>query len=132
METREILEGNKLIAEFLGYDTSKHWWYNLKGGLPAIKAENIKYHSSWNELMPIVEKIAKKYNVRITWMPSAINVTYIERDDVFDDEIASMGGMSAIENTWYAVVNFIKWANKNPDVLVLLDKAEGETHENKN
>ena len=37
MSTEEIIEGNKLIAEFMGDDFS--------------------YHSDWSWLMPVVEKI---------------------------------------------------------------------------
>ena len=40
--------------------------------------------------------------------------TYISRRDVFDGEIASMGGCSPIENTYIAIVRFIEWYNKQP------------------
>ena len=58
MTQEEIIEGNKLIAEFMGYE--------LAGpGFPSgyfvnndyFHFENLKFHTSWNWLMPVVEKI---------------------------------------------------------------------------
>ena len=66
MTDKEIIEGNKLIAEFMGLnyeDVVKDIWYNYQQlgyrnsdfmNFP----ENYKfYHSSWDWLMPVVEKI---------------------------------------------------------------------------
>jgi hypothetical protein len=105
----------KLIAEFMGAsedcypkgipkgnEFSGNWESNL---------ENFNYDTEWAWIMPVVEIIAKGYDVRITWMPTAIDVTYIDRPDTEDGEISSMGGMTAIENTYHAVVNFIEWHN---------------------
>lgn len=56
-----IEEKNKVIAEFDGIKhidkkTYEHWWYEFNDGKSAY-AMQFKYHSSWNWLMPIVEKI---------------------------------------------------------------------------
>ena len=107
----------KLIAEFMGmteyeYPTDMPEWVNIYGSNEKNYI-NFRYHSSWDWLMPVVEKIGKEYDVRITWQPTAINVTYIDRPDVFDSEISSMGGMTALENTYRSVVKFIEWFNKN-------------------
>jgi len=59
-------KGNKLIAEFMNMKfIPKTKWYNILGysvdvykydGLPAIDVNMLKFHYSWNWLMPIVKK----------------------------------------------------------------------------
>jgi hypothetical protein len=115
MEQKEILEGNVKIAKFMGWDEENDKYpTNVPGEIWGKFFDNkILYHSDWRWLMPVVEKIAKHYDVRITWMPNALDVTYIYRPDVYEGEITSMGGLSAFENTWYCVVRFIDWYNLN-------------------
>lgn len=115
MEKQEVLNGKKSIAEFMG---GKEDYYpkGLPKGTEFAGAlenhlENFDYDKDWNWIMPVVEKIAEDYDFRITWMPTALAVTYIDRPDVSEGEITSMGGMTAIENTFVAVVRFIEWYN---------------------
>lgn len=78
--------------------------------------------------MSVVEKIAKNYDVRITWMPTGVDVTYIDRPDVYNGEITSMGGLTAIENTWTAVIKFIDWYNtKSSNRQSLTQQPESKT-----
>ena len=112
MEKQEIENGNKVIALYRGYTINEDG--NIcKDNIPLFGVKDLKYHCDWDMLMEVVEDIATDYDVRITWMPTAINVTYIDRPDISDGEITSMGGMSAIENTFLSVVRFIEWHNKN-------------------
>ncbi|MBK7377315.1 MAG: hypothetical protein IPJ02_17720 [Chitinophagaceae bacterium] len=64
MNKEQVIEGNKLIAEFDGYtfepDSKLN---NIKGvfrkeGKLSMLENELKYHSSWDWLMPVVEKIA--------------------------------------------------------------------------
>lgn len=74
--------------------------------------EGLRYHFNWNWMMEVMEKIGKDYNVRITWTADAMEVTYIDRPDVRDDNsIADFGGFGSITNTWKCAVKFIKWYN---------------------
>ena len=50
MSNEEIIEGNKLIAEFMGKEIRDHLYND------AVKW---KYHLSWDWLMPVIEKISK-------------------------------------------------------------------------
>lgn len=100
-------EKNKLIAEFMNFPTKE-----LGGRLTDGALINIcKYHTSWDWLMPVVEKIEYDYmySVSPTWEHCVIQNAgenseklYIETD-----------GQSKIEATYYAVVEFIKWYNEN-------------------
>lgn len=63
MTQEEILEGNKLIAEFMGFaylddfnypEQNEVGWYNSEGD---CCGKELYFHSSWDWLMPVVEKI---------------------------------------------------------------------------
>lgn len=63
--TAESLEGNKLIAEFMGYDyktgiTPSGSWQRFfkRGGSFEDSFPYAEYHTSWNALMPVARKAA--------------------------------------------------------------------------
>tara|TARA_R110000868_G_C10667438_1_gene746302 strand:- start:63 stop:440 length:378 start_codon:yes stop_codon:yes gene_type:complete len=122
MTTNEILEGNKLIAEFMGAKNVKDM-YGLLGWLyektPNIHSthslhysdENLEYHSSWDWLMPVVEKINTidnyEYDVIIWRSDCHINnkVEIIFEGSRFKKET------TLISVVWNCVVLFIQWYN---------------------
>lgn len=60
---KTIAECNKLIAEFMGRcgKVNKHlYWVNI----PSVKwvtVEQMQFHTSWDWLIPVVEKIEKTW-----------------------------------------------------------------------
>lgn len=107
-------EGNKLIAEFMGWRKS-----GIHGWLPPNKEDSwaygkdsiLKYHFSWDWLMPVVEKIGKhKYHDGETAYPRTFGMLSPEqkymvrfnRNQLFEGE-------TLIEATYDACVDFIKW-----------------------
>lgn len=98
----EIVEGNKLIAEFMG----------MKFG---------KYHTLWDWLMPVVDKI-NNTKVGDKWFRVVIAPTQCMI------LVYAHGGMSVpmkepefhvgakekmIEAVWQAVIQFLQWYNQN-------------------
>ena len=64
---KEILEGNKLIAEFIGWsqqlDVEERWygaWFDQHGVRKAWPKghEPLLFHKSWDWLMPVIGKIS--------------------------------------------------------------------------
>ena len=118
MTNEEIIEGNKKIAEFMGW--KKVTSYNgevwdmsnvdksqesLFGEL--VDKNNGKYHSSWDWIMPVVEKIESKgYFCMINKWTSVYTGTDGERI-----EVTTVQGNTKILNTWKAVLEFITWYN---------------------
>jgi hypothetical protein len=110
MKNKEIIEGNKLIAEFMGVGKE----YKFKNILAT------DYHNSWDWLMPVVDKISSLgYTVVIEFHqnPELCNISiqdnetyeYIANDcEDFDYTIDSN-----IHMVWFEIVNFIKWYNEN-------------------
>jgi hypothetical protein len=120
---KEIEEGNKLIAEFMGWDGIRFLIppdYTLQDieGVESMfydfSENEMEYHSSWDWLMPVVEKIESKifdndefYNFNILGGCCVIVIS-----SHGNELITSEDGQSKIECTYLAVVEFIKWYNK--------------------
>lgn len=104
--TQEQIEGNKLIAEFMGRN---------KAFDPRDKI--YQYHSSWDWLMPVVEKIETIRNKNgdyIFSIDTGRDYCLIYHNDFIQRTISvkSFSG-SKIKSVWLAVVEFIKWYNSN-------------------
>ena len=50
-------ESNKLVAEFMGCIYNNDFYYDNDPNMYPEGIEGSKYHSSWDWLMPVVEKI---------------------------------------------------------------------------
>ena len=99
--TQDIIDNNKLIAEFMGGKYAKDLNYAIGSmcvWLPdrgEKRVELLKYHKSWDWLMPVIETILykkdayaqKRHNVRTCISPN-------------------------MQVTYKAAVEFIKWYNE--------------------
>ena len=91
-------DANKLIAEFMGYGKDEkeniHWIDT--DDTYGVASEDLKYHSSWDWLMPVVRK--------------CLDVYHIEQmnDDIHFQFYDSLGD---IKLTYQAVVEFINEYN---------------------
>lgn len=100
MEQSEIIEGNKLIDRFMGVkrrdEFSEH-----NNGFSYI--QSIKYHSSWDWLMPVVEKIDET-------CPQ--HPEFEDADTGYACTLFSATDSPwKIENTYETVIKYIKWYN---------------------
>jgi len=103
MNNEEIIEGNKLISEFMGYD--KNWRQNHPEETPD---ENFFYHSSWDWLMEAWHKFR---DLRFSFEDEQKNtmlMRYCYRIS------AAMSWMAGIEDSFEKLVEGIKWYNQNP------------------
>ena len=91
------MKNNKLIAEFMGYDIITE---AEKDKFPTVlTTKDVKYHSSWDWLMPVVEKIDNLFG----------------ENDIVDDMINKVHNAVLQFNrdiTYNAVVEFINQLNK--------------------
>jgi hypothetical protein len=124
MNTQE--ENNRLIVDFMEIkpleSNGEYTWsdspyyfvrYKEKEKTMVAISEYAKYHTSWDWLMPVVEKI-NLINNEIFGVTINGNKTTIE--DCFGINelcIESDKNFSMILNTYDAVIEFIKWNNKN-------------------
>jgi hypothetical protein len=118
MEKQEISEGNKLIAEFMGLTQAdgedgvfhKGVWVDSE----LDHYESLEYDSSYNWLMPVVEKICNhEFNDFQGPIDRAFPRTFGAKDDqgqfmVRFNRMSLYFGDTLIEAAYKAVVDFIK------------------------
>ena len=116
-------ENNKLIAEFMGgytpyekFGDSTEYYY--RGHY--VTLENMKFQTSWDWLMPVVEKIEEVFiddsNLIIKEHRYEFDMKYTQceiYDHVRDCVVASGDMGSKILSTYQSVVEFIKEYNNN-------------------
>ena len=138
MTKRQEETDNLLIAQFMNgtYYSDESLIRFPVSFMPELclrhKLHNLKYHSSWDWLMPVVEKIESihdkhhgYFGVHISSNTCSIQGTNLWKSLLLAipfDASKPYGPVycsdtnaifdTKIESTWYAVVSFIKWYNK--------------------
>ncbi len=100
-------ENNKIIAEFMGLSKNRHLYESPISGK---YIEVLKYDTSWNWLMEVVEKIESLPNGRFK-IEIYNNICRIYDHEEFD-EIVELSEKTKIEATYNACVEFINWYNQ--------------------
>jgi hypothetical protein len=131
-----IIEGNKLIAEFMGYKFNayphlKHLhtitkpnqddWFYASRELEDFEEKTLEYfnyHWSWDALMPVVEKISKTQCIWLNAIADETDTYYPRTFGMLNSETKNpmvrfnsnqvYEAPTLIEATWLAVVGFIK------------------------
>ncbi len=113
MTDEEIAEGNTIIGKFMSFKEGKDTILPLPNGLlrdigriPLNMSDKLQYHSSWDWLMPIVDKIETmmrktKVNDDRTFLEYCDNLYFMSIGDVF------VQGDSKIDVVYKAVIKFI-------------------------
>ena len=109
MSKEEILEGNKLIAEFLGHklDNNNEFdieYVTVQGLWETCSINDLEYNSSWDWLMPVVDKIVNHINVN--------KITWLTRQEIFGNLYSAISTVN-LNNIYLATTEFIKWYNQN-------------------
>lgn len=136
---------NELIAEFMGVTVWKNWseyldatYYKMHHPKPTndspltveqrsenkeIESKNVyaptRYDSSWDWLMPVVEKIngmGKMVNINFYTDPMCIETVIYNWGLGDPQQRSGVECNSPIESVYTAVVEFIKWYNQNKSV----------------
>ena len=116
----KTIEGNKLIAEFIGWrkghpekDGWKEQWFEKESG---IRHKYLLFNTSWDWLMPVVNKcyeIAWRTEMRKDYNIDTFKEIYGELGSENRQNIEeSFLGIINITDTWGAVTEFIKWYNE--------------------
>ena len=104
------MNNNKLIAEFMGWDIKLPTTIPTNLHLSNLELDNkeifdLKFHTSWDWLMPVVEKIESlrdtngdAYRFTIDMCNAQIEGTHIE----------IIGGAYKLNTTYQAVIEFIE------------------------
>lgn len=123
-------ENNKLIAEFMGYALYEGYSYRVPhydsyvgvdGNMhetPIHHIHSLKFHTSWDWLIPIVEKIEsiifdENNSFNVTIGSSIYCVIQDSNGECYD--MTYDGEESKLAVVYKAVVEFIKWYNENKE-----------------
>jgi len=121
MTDREILEGNKLIAEFMGFEGQHEDWCgnNVLETDEIFGGENLYPYSpnkEWDRLMPVVEKISTikfRFGRFSTKIVTLSREPYCRMDSTAKSfRNSSYNGTPLINAVYETVLDFIKWYNK--------------------
>lgn len=105
MTNNEIIEGDLSIAVFMGYTAaSKSRLIVPYTDCTLIHIDSLRYHSDWNLLMPVVERISKVWWTDFNDIEE--EVLAIHKNKVTDHLIAT-----EIKIIWQSCIYFIKWHN---------------------
>jgi hypothetical protein len=128
MTKEEIYTGNVLIAEFIGMEDVESGWQDKNNvlNIPPLHRPRtntfvmLKFHSSWDWLMPVVEKINNSCFLGLTTVTMFNNGTQIVVYDLkWDKEpfncYPKINTQEAIKLsvTFNAVIRYIEWYNYN-------------------
>ena len=116
-------ENNKLIAEFMGLEYSpkdKRWddWFTKEGTRVTFGSRiPLQFHTSWDWLMPVLEKIEKMGDQGYCFIDSRTEDGYWcqigDRPQVMINPTIKVNYLSSKKQAIYqAVVEFIKQYNK--------------------
>jgi hypothetical protein len=125
MSNNEILEANKLIADFMGVEIGRELYSWRIGCTEPLRAEHLAYDKSWGWLMPVLEKISKyvicghpPFNsdqfVRVEIVPNGYVKISNLRDTPITTNVSTEGGL--INATFKAAIKFVEWHNKNVEI----------------
>lgn len=104
MKQEEIIEGNKRIAKFMGHSQDDHL-YGMVIDDKYYTYTLMKYHSSWDWLMPIWKKIV---DIGDSLMSQERNLYF--------KEITHGLYICDIQVVWSGIVEFIEWYNQSKQI----------------
>ncbi len=128
---KEIVEGNKLIAEFMGYELKechspfygKSWTKENLNDSPLYQflegndERNLYFNSQWNWLMPVKEKIESLDNGTYGFSIDPWGIEIIEYESGKEEIIAAVikedKNDKWIELYYRIILDFITWYNKS-------------------
>jgi hypothetical protein len=107
---------NILIAEFMGLEeiyTPLLNIYEISETETCLETD-LAYHTDWNWLMPVVEKIEHIDSIDVNILTNGTRIyEWRSGGKVIIDNSADISFSNKIEHTYHAVVEFIKWYNEN-------------------
>jgi len=136
MDIYELEKNNDLIAEFMGLKKSdslckgsftfigediKNAGLPFIGGIMGNCMDELPFNSSWDWLMPVLDRIEKKANFETKlefFVGSYLKNAKFVKLTIFSEanivyEYEGIGYSTKIDAVYMAVVGFIKWYNQN-------------------
>lgn len=106
LSKEEIIASNTIIADFM------NWKHHEDSNYDKHEMSNLKYHTSWDWIMPVVEKIENIGHSSIIEQlyHGEHRVYFIDKTDN-TEKTPGARSYDKIEAVWLAVIAFINWYN---------------------
>ena len=109
MKPTQQQKDNKLIAEFMEWDILNDMTYSKATKGKWIELDKLKFHSNWNWLMEVVEKIESlNYSIEINKQEENDYQCLVVQKDIKVQTFSKI----KIEAVYNACVEFIKFYNE--------------------
>jgi hypothetical protein len=120
-------ENNKLIAEFMGMQHTDIGWYDNEETLQLQNNtfDELKYHTSWDWLMPVVEKIEEDDEVDVNILLNGTRIFKWRTDTDIVNNVAQISFDKKIEHVYQAVVEFNNSFKTSEETIKELKKIFG-------
>lgn len=107
MDSTNIIENNKLIADFMKLRINHYGDYNIDEKIMGFdmivcSPADTKFHSSWKWLVPVVKKIVNEY----------CNTPFDDRFSRLTEGYENIWTFGQIEDTYNEVVEFVQEQNE--------------------
>lgn len=120
METKEIIDRTRIIAEFKGFNGENDIFLvpemeQLKYKAISIGGNNLEYHMNWNLLMTVVETIESFHSledhkyINVIISQGYIEIQGVPSNRIFKNTSIEGGKINAL---YLAVIDFIKVYNE--------------------
>lgn len=103
MKHEEINNGNRLIEDLMGSTIKIHQEDVKDIPLAFLQLEDMKFHTSWKWLMPVVVKIEDDLGYSVIIKDKMCRV--VVDDDTSFEETAD----TKLEAVWRGIVSFLEW-----------------------
>ncbi len=106
-------DGNKLIAEFIGKPVTEDNNLYMSSEIDYTFPVHLKYHSSWDWLMPVVEKI-QSLSCNVNIINNCCQIIMFDTSYSGEPIYKKNKTMAntKIENVYDSVIQFIQWYNQ--------------------
>lgn len=109
MTNEEIVEGNLLLADFMGVKIGEDEYSWRPGARDRLQESHLAYHSAWGWLMPVVEKI-ESLDYWTLLQRKSCWIYRMSHDEISGDcSFIQADQPTKLLNTYMAVVKFCKW-----------------------
>ena len=120
----DIVEGNKLIAEFMelkGFEDSRYGWMWLNpvsDGVHDKETFSLKYNTSWDWLMQVVDKIESlAYMHCVEKLNEIQHRSFFNESKMVNEVVNGARSEKKLEAVWLSVIDFIKWHKMATDAI---------------
>jgi len=109
---KEIIEGNMAIAKFMGAKYNERVGLVYLEGIPMVGLDELKYHSSWDWLLPVYNKLLATFNADRELVKAVRKNVLILNCLTTVLDASGVSLQIEISSSWLKICDVIQWYNQ--------------------